>query len=100
MKIKIKNLEEKIKILNSKNNSEIVNYYEKVIEDFHEEEKTSINFKEYFEKQNIKSVISALVEKNEIMNEELLRYKKCERFAFVYKNLVDKAGNQIQINKK
>jgi hypothetical protein len=100
MKIKIKHLEEKIKILNAKNNSEIVNFYEKVIDNFHEEEKISKIFMENLEKQNSKSLMSALIEKNEIMNEELIKYKKCERFSFVYKNLVDKAGHQIQINKK
>jgi hypothetical protein len=100
MKTKIINLEDKIKILVTSNKSEIVEYYESIIEKIHEEQKISKVLKHYFEKQNLKDLMSVLIERNEEMNNEIQKYKKCERFAIVYKNLVDKAGHQLQKNKK
>ena len=115
MKEIVRNLEEKIKILNSKNNSEVVEYYEKMIEKIYVNENSSrlllkqnlesiLSAPIYNKKQNnpsnIKNLISNLIEKNEELNSELVKLKKSDRFAYVYKNLVDRAGTQIEKNKK
>ena len=110
----VTNLEEKIKILNQKNNSEVVEYYEKTIDKIYLNEKSSrillkqnldsiLSAPHYNQKQNnpsnIKNLIFNLIEKNEELNSELVKLKKSDRFAYVYKNLVDRAGTQIEKNK-
>lgn len=124
MKMKIKMLEEKLSILNLQNRSEIVDYYENLLNrmQIENDENNSVllnslknnsdniihtptNINSLHSNQNssqvnMKNLITNLIMKNQELNEELKKFKKCERFAHVYKNLVDKAGSQIQKNKK